>query len=70
MVDLAPRNAGEIVMKLGIRDGALHEKHRIYLDYVAVAAIPENYADRMVEMFSGAYKNMRLMALDPYDLAL
>ena len=39
-------------------------------DRVAVAVIPESYEDRLVEMFPGAYRNLHLMALDPYDLAL
>jgi hypothetical protein len=32
--------------------------------------VPENYEDRLIEMFPGAYRHLRLMALDPYDLAL
>ena len=35
-----------------------------------MAVIPENYADRLVEMVPGAYRHLRLMALDPYDIAL
>ena len=34
------------------------------------AAVPENYEDRLVEMFPGAYQYLRLLALDPYDIAL
>ena len=70
VIELAPRAAAETMMELGIRGGPLHRKYGIYLDRVAVAAIPENYEDRLVEMFSGTYSNLRLMALDPYDLAL
>jgi len=53
-----------------MRGGPLHRKHGIYLDRVAVAAIPENYEDRLIEMFPGAYQHLRMMALDPYDIAL
>ncbi len=70
VIELAPRDAGQALMQLGRRGGPLHEKHRIYLDRVAVAAIPESYEERLVEMFPGAYGNLRIMALDPYDLAL
>jgi hypothetical protein len=70
VVELAPRAAAEIMMELGIRSGPLHQKYRVYLDRVTVAALPESYEDRLVEMFPGAYRNMHLMALDPYDLAL
>ena len=70
VIELRPRAAAETLMELGIRDGPLHQKCRIYLDRVAVAVIPESYEDRLVEMFPGAYRNLHLMALDPYDLAL
>lgn len=57
-------------MQIALQGGPLHHKHRIYLDRVGVAAIPENYEDRLTEMFPGAYRHLRLMALDPYDIAL
>ena len=70
VIELAPRAAAETMMELGIRGGPLHQKYRIYLDRVAVAVVPESYENRLVEMFAGAYRHLRLMALDPYDLAL
>jgi hypothetical protein len=35
-----------------------------------VAQAPYEYESRLVEMFPGVFRNLRLMALDPYDLAL
>jgi len=70
VIELAPQDAAQTLMKLGSRGGPLHEKYRIYLDRVAVAAIPDSYEERLVEMFPGAYENLHIMALDPYDLAL
>ena len=70
VIELAPRAASDTMMSLGIFGGQLHRKHRIYLDRVAVAAIPENYEERLVEMFPRAYSHLRLMAPDAYDLAL
>lgn len=32
--------------------------------------MPEDYEDRLTEMFPGAYQHLRICALDPYDLAL
>ena len=55
LIELAPRVAAEILMGLGIRGGPLHQKYRVYLDRVAVAAVPEDYENRLVEMFPGAY---------------
>ncbi len=49
----------------------LHRKHRVYLQLVTVLeAFPEDYEERLTEMFPGAFSNLRLFALDPYDLAL
>jgi hypothetical protein len=70
VIELAPRKAAETIMALGLLGGPLWKKHHVYLDRVAVAAVPENYEDRLVEMFPGAFRHLRLMALDPYDLAL
>jgi hypothetical protein len=70
VIELAPRDVAEIVMALGVLGGPLSKKHHVYLDRVGVAAVPENYEDRLIEMFPDAYRYLRLMALDPYDLAL
>jgi hypothetical protein len=48
----------------------LHRKHGIYVDVVTVATCPDDYESRLVEVFSGECKHLRLLALDPYDLAL
>lgn len=50
---------------------SLHKKHRVYLQLVTVLeAYPEDYEERLTEMFPGAFGKLRLLALDPYDLAL
>jgi hypothetical protein len=49
---------------------ALHKKYRLYLQHVGVNSLPENYEDRLVEMFPGRFKKLRLYAPDPYDLIL
>jgi hypothetical protein len=46
------------------------KKYKVYLDYVGVARVPENYEERLIEMFAGKFKRLRICALDPYDLAL
>ena len=35
-----------------------------------MAQVPDNYEDRLQEMFRGSFNHLRLFALDPYDLAL
>jgi hypothetical protein len=70
VIELAPQQASGRLIALAMQGGPLHRKYRIYLDRVGVAVIPENYEDRLVEMYPGAYQHLRLMALDPYDIAL
>jgi hypothetical protein len=55
---------------LGSRGGPLYTKHKVYLDFVAVACVPEDYEGRLTEMYPQAFRRLRLFALDPYDLAL
>jgi uncharacterized nucleotidyltransferase DUF6036 len=54
----------------GGKGSLLHKKHRVYLDYVTIATVPENYEERLKAIFPGSFKYLRLLALDPYDLAL
>lgn len=70
VIELAPVSEGNRVLALGARGSELSQVHRVYLDRVGVAAIPEDYEERLTEMFPGAYRHLRLMAPDPYDLAL
>ncbi len=55
---------------LGGRGRPFTRTHRVYLDFVTVATCPNNYEARIAEMFAGAFSNLRLFALDAYDLAL
>jgi len=68
--EIAPRSASQGVMQMAMQGGPLHRKYGLYLDRVTVAVVPENYESRLIEMFPGVFKHLRLMALDPYDLAL
>ena len=58
------------LVKLGGRGSALHKNYGVYLDCVTVAQVPDNHEERLAEMFPGAFRHLRLFALDPYDLAL
>ncbi|HWO27900.1 MAG TPA: DUF6036 family nucleotidyltransferase [Candidatus Acidoferrum sp.] len=70
VLEIAPTEAGQTVLALGARGSPLHKKYKIYLDRVGVAKVPENYEDRVTEIFPKVFKRLRLLALDPYDLAL
>ncbi len=49
---------------------ALFKKYGVYLDPVGIATLPENYEERLGQIFTGTFEHLRLFALDPYDLAL
>lgn len=66
---LAPKIA-VLVLELAGRGSPLSRKHKIYLDYVSLAEYPEDYDQRLTEMFPGCFANLRLFGMDPYDLAL
>lgn len=67
---IAPWEQGRPLLELGAQGGSLHKKYKVYLDYVGVAKVPENYEERLTEMFAGEFRHLRICALDPYDLAL
>jgi hypothetical protein len=70
VLEIAPNDIGLHLLELGMRGGPLHKKYKIYLDRVGLAHVPEGYEDRMTEIYAGVFKQLRLFALDPYDLAL
>jgi hypothetical protein len=67
---IAPREQSKPLLEVGAQGGNLHKKYKVYLDYVGVAKVPENYEDRITQMFRGEFQHLRMCALDPYDLAL
>lgn len=48
----------------------LHRRSKVYLDPVGIATLPENYEDRLFEIFPGVFERLKLFSLGPYDLAL
>jgi hypothetical protein len=70
VLEIAPREAGKPMLQLGMQGGPLHKKYKIYLDLIGVAHVPENYEDRLTEIFPKSFQHLLLCALDPYDLAL
>ena len=52
------------------KDSVLHRRHKVYLDIVTVATAPENYEERLIDLFPDEFTCLRLKALDRHDLAL
>ena len=65
-----PKTEAFALVEMGQKESNLHKRYKVYLDSVRVATPPEDYDQRLTEMFPGAFKNIRLLALDPYDIAL
>lgn len=63
-------NAWKELTEIGGKGSVLHQKHKVYLDAVIVATPPENYHDRLIPMFGGAWPRFHLFALEAHDLAL
>jgi hypothetical protein len=51
-------------------ESPLAEKHRVHVQHVGVASLPESYAERLTELFPRRFERLRLLALDAHDLAL
>jgi Nucleotidyltransferase of unknown function (DUF6036) len=70
VIAITPRSEIESLMSLAGQGSNLHRKHKVYLQLVGVATVPDSYEERLTEIFPGGFKHLRLLALDPYDLAL
>lgn len=70
VVSVAPNTQTRNLLEIAGEGSALHKKRGVYLDRIGIATLPEDYEDRLAEIFAGEYTNLRLFALDPYDIAL
>jgi len=70
VIVITPNDEIEHLIELAGKGSELHRKHKVYLDSVTVATYPEDYDLRLTEMFPSTFRNLRLFALDPYDIAL
>jgi len=67
---LVPYNRINDLQRMAGPGSALARKHKVHLQYTAVESMPENYDERLTELFPGHFKNLRLFVPDPYDLVL
>lgn len=70
VLSIAPTTQRKELLEKGCEGSELHQKYKVYIDYVGIAQLPYEYESRLTEMYPGVFKNLRLFALDPYDLAL
>ncbi len=69
-LEVEPSANAALVRELAGEGSLLARKHRVYLHQTALQTVPEDFRDRLAEMFPGCYVQLRLLGLDPYDLAL
>jgi hypothetical protein len=65
-----PSEAAPWLTRIAGQGSDLHRRHRVYVQVSAVATVPEDYESRLVEVFAGEFEKLRILLLDPYDLAL
>lgn len=58
------------VARIAGRGSALHGKHKVYIDIVTVADVPDNYEERLLPMDDASFQNLRLLVFERHDLAL
>ncbi len=68
---VSPPAQDEFLERVAGRGSALASKHGVYLQHVTIlSAYPDGYEERLVPLFPGRYRRLRLGALEPHDLAL
>jgi hypothetical protein len=55
---------------VGGRGTPLAKQHRVYLDIVTVALVPDDYDKRLIDFSPDVFANLRLKAFERHDLAL
>ena len=70
VISVIPNTETGNLIEMAGEGSPLHKKHGVYLDRVGIATLPENYEERLTEIFADEFQTLRLFALDPYDIAL
>ena len=50
-ISLVPHQEIAAVQSIGGQGSPLHQAHGVYLQHVAIMSVPEDYSERLVEMF-------------------
>jgi hypothetical protein len=67
---LIPYNRINDLQRIAGVGSALAIKHKVHVQHTAVDSMPDEYGERLTELFPGRFKNLRLFIPDPYDLVL
>ncbi len=69
-VSVRPSSEQRHLEEIGGRESKLAKKHKVFLQYVGTVNLPENYEERLIEVYRQSFRNLRVLALEAYDLAL
>ncbi len=69
-IEVIPRDAMATLQEIAGADAPLAKKHHVHLQHVGVASPPESYAERLIDLVSAKFRRLRLLTLEPHDLAL
>lgn len=69
-ITVVPIEESQTLERIAGPDSKLARKYKLHARRVGVEQVPENYQERLVEMFPQRFSQLRLFALDPYDLLL
>ena len=58
------------VQRIGGKGSALAKKHRVYIDVVTVADVPDRYEERLIDVYAREFRNLRVRVFEKHDLAL
>ena len=58
------------IARLAGRGSPLHKRHRVYIDIVTVADVPDDYDSRLMTMDIEGLTRLRLMVFERHDLVL
>jgi Nucleotidyltransferase of unknown function (DUF6036) len=70
VISVTPKNQSQNLLQIAGEGSKLHQKYKIYFDLVGIAQLPENYDERLTEIYPNTFKYLHLFALDAYDVAL
>ena len=69
--EVVPATALRLLIEKAGRGTPLARRHGLFLDANSrLATVPERYIERLTELFPARFAHLRVLAFDPYDLAL
>jgi hypothetical protein len=69
VIESTGTNLAELA-KIAGRGTALHNRHKLFIDVVTVADVPDDYEQRLTPVLDGSFTHLRLRAFERHDLVL